>query len=147
MLLRGCMVSRAKSRSSMHLVWMNSATLSFILRRVSFSVSVEIRPAAALSSSAGLMAFNFSSAACSARCFSACLASHSALRLASASSCARRESSSFSVSGSAAGALTAAAGTGSASGKITAVGSTGFFFVISISSSSIKALETAASLF
>ena len=44
----------------MHLVWINSATLSFMLRRVSFSVSADTRFAAALSSSAGLMASNFS---------------------------------------------------------------------------------------
>ena len=51
----------------MHLVWINSETLSFMLRRVSFSVSADTRFAAALSSSAGLMASNFSNAACSAR--------------------------------------------------------------------------------
>ena len=132
----------------MHLVWINSETLSFMLRRVSFSVSADTRFAAALSSSAGLMASNFSNAACSARCFSACLASHSALRLASAASCARRASSSLWVSETADGSLTAVAGAGSVSGgKLPVVGSAGTVCGISISSSSIKALETAASLF
>ena len=163
MLLRGCMVSRAKPRSSIHLVWINSATLSFMLRRVSFSVSADTRFAAALSSSAGLMASNFSNAACSARCFSACLASHSAsllslkasslastmvsLRLASAASCARRASSSLWVLGAVAGSLAAAAGVGAAVGELAVTGSTGAVCGISIASSSVKALETAASLF
>ena len=147
MLLRGCMVSRAKPRSSIHLVWINSATLSFMLRRVSFSVSADTRFAAALSSSAGPMASNLSSAACSARRFSACLASHSALRLASDASCARRASSSLWVLGAVAGSLAAAAGVGAAVGELAVAGSTGAVCGISIASSSVKASETAASLF
>ena len=100
--LRGCMVRRAKAISSRHLVWINSATHSFMLRRVSFSVSALTRCMEAFTTSSSLIAARRSSCSCSAFFFSACRASHSALRLASAASCsARRFSSSASVVASA----------------------------------------------
>ena len=100
--LRGCMVRRAKAISSRHLVWINSATHSFMLRRVSFSVSALTLCMEAFTTSSSLIAARRSSCSCSAFFFSACLASHSALRLASAASCsARRLSSSAAALGSA----------------------------------------------
>ena len=100
--MRGCMVRRAKAISSRHLVWINSATHSFMLRRVSFSVSALTRCMEAFTTSSSLIAARRSSCSCSAFFFSACRASHSALRLASAASCsARRFSSSASVVASA----------------------------------------------
>src|SRR5699024_11535828 len=80
----GCMVRRANAGSSRHLVWIYSDTHSFILRRVSFSTSPLTRCMEAATTSSSLMAAKRSICSCRAFFFSACFASHSAFRLASA---------------------------------------------------------------
>ena len=98
MVFFGCMVSRAKAGSSRQSVWIYSETHSFMFRRVSFSTSLLTRCMEADTTSSSLIAARRSICSCRARFFSACLASHSALRFASAASCsARRFSSSASL--------------------------------------------------
>ena len=96
----GSMTCLANAASSRHAVWTYSETHSFMLRRVSFSVSVPTLFMDSDISSVSLIAMIRSICAFSASFFACCLASHSAFLLASAASCSARFLSSDSSSAS-----------------------------------------------
>ena len=125
MLFLGCMTIRANAGSLRQSVCTYSETHSLRFRRVRRSVSFFMRSIDALTSSVSLICSIFASAACSAACFSACCRSHSAFRLASASSCWRRRSVS-AVAGSSCSVSVLA--TGSAAGSLPGVSAAAAFF-------------------
>ena len=125
MLLCGCMTIRANAGSLRQSVCTYSETHSLRFRRVSRSVSFFMRSIDALISSVSLICSIFASAVCSAARFSACCRSHSAFRLASASSCWRRRSVSAAAGSSGSASVLA---TGSAAGSLPGASAAAAFF-------------------
>ncbi len=125
-LLRGCMTIRANAGSLRQSVCTYSETHSLRFRRVRRSVSFFIRSIDALTSSVSLICSIFASTAVSAARFSACCRSHSAFRLASASSCRRRFSASAAAGSSCSASVLA---TDSAAGSllVTSAAAAAFF--------------------